>query len=81
MNIPGPLEWFFWVLYQNVHCCGSLGGATVWLFTIWSGVFQGCPASGALFAASLNPFLLEFERSFVGLSRGVILACADDISG
>ncbi|CAK0902434.1 unnamed protein product, partial [Prorocentrum cordatum] len=81
MNLPGPLERFFWILYQNVHCFGSLGGATVWLFTIWSGIIQGCPASGALFAARLNPFLLDFERSFVGMSRGVILACAGDIGG
>ncbi|CAK0834404.1 unnamed protein product [Prorocentrum cordatum] len=81
MNLPGPLLWFFLVLYESVRCLGELGGATVWLFLIWSGIIRGCPASGALFAASLNPFLLDSESTFVRGRSGAILARADGLGG
>eukprot|EP00959_Pyramimonas_sp_CCMP1952_P093647 1959635-Pyramimonas_sp.AAC.1 len=79
LSLPPPLLWFFTILYTNVQCYGVLGGQMLWLFSIWSGIIQGCPASGALFAAALNPFLLDFKAEFVDKCRGVMFACADDL--
>eukprot|EP00959_Pyramimonas_sp_CCMP1952_P436067 9131811-Pyramimonas_sp.AAC.1 len=51
------------------------------MFPVCSGIIQGCPASGALFAAYLKHFLLDFQISFATQKHGIILACADDIVG
>ena len=44
-----------------------------------SGIRQGCPASGTLFALAIDP-CLRFLMSFIGPERGILNAYADDIA-
>eukprot|EP00972_Heterocapsa_arctica_P045683 6741317-Heterocapsa_arctica.AAC.1 len=44
-----------------------------------SGVLQGCPLSGLLFAVSLDPYLRWMKHDIEDAGLGVIRACADDI--
>ena len=50
-------------------------------FLYWygSGVLQGCPLSGSIFAIIMNPFLVHFENKIEIKKKGVVRACADDI--
>eukprot|EP00959_Pyramimonas_sp_CCMP1952_P323638 6773090-Pyramimonas_sp.AAC.1 len=44
-----------------------------------SGVLQGCPLSGSLFAIAIDSFLWDVFRSVQRPGHGQIRACADDI--
>ena len=68
---------------MNMYCLNlahsAVGGALVPHFLILSGVLQGCPLSGFLFAVGFGPFLWWMYK-VVGLAGlGKIRACADDI--
>jgi len=63
------------------------GGVERFLFWIWSGVLQGCPASSFLFDVILDPFLEAFH-SVIGhgtrgaaspVNFGIMRAAADDL--
>ena len=45
-----------------------------------SGVLQGCPASGWLFDSALDPFLIAFNSKLRFEEKGIVRACADDLS-
>ena len=65
-------------------CCLNLahsaaGGALVPLFLILSGVLQGCPLSGFLFAIGVDPFLWWMYRVIELAGHGKIRVCADGI--
>jgi len=45
-----------------------------------SGALQGCPASGWLFDSALDPFLAYFSRVLENGRKGIVRACADDLS-
>ena len=53
------------------------------LFHVVAGVLQGCPASGLLFAWSVDVFVRLLAEAFdmdrPGAARGCCRACADDI--
>jgi len=63
------------------------GGVERFLFWIWSGVLQGCPASSFLFDAILDPFLEAFHEAIghgsTGAANptcfGIVRAVADDL--
>ena len=44
------------------------------LFLAKSGVLTGCPLSASLFVIALNPFLLDFHKTVVSKSHGVLYA-------
>mgnify|MGYP002176574441 FL=1 len=44
-----------------------------------SGIRQGCPASGSLFALAIDP-CIRFLMTFIGPKRGMVNAYADDIA-
>ena len=44
-----------------------------------SGVLQGCPLSGTLFAIALGPFLDKLDRILGRGAHEIVRACADDI--
>ena len=48
-------------------------------FWILSGVLQGCPLSGMLFALVMDPFLRCMKTSMQDRNLGQIRACADDV--
>eukprot|EP00959_Pyramimonas_sp_CCMP1952_P013274 280092-Pyramimonas_sp.AAC.1 len=43
-----------------------------------SGVLQGCPLSGSLWALAMDPLLRHLHRLFPSIDHGVVRACADD---
>eukprot|EP00959_Pyramimonas_sp_CCMP1952_P099380 2077660-Pyramimonas_sp.AAC.1 len=43
-----------------------------------SGIAQGCPSSGCVFALAADPFMTYFGQSIRAGGRGVAGACADD---
>ncbi len=45
-------------LYHGCSATASTGGSRAALFWVLSGVLQGCPLSGMLFALCMNPFLI-----------------------
>eukprot|EP00959_Pyramimonas_sp_CCMP1952_P309946 6486021-Pyramimonas_sp.AAC.1 len=49
------------------------------LSCITSGIIQGCPASGTLFALGADPFLKMFRQKLETPNLGLVRACADDI--
>ena len=64
---------------SNFALFPSPEGALEFLFWIFSGVVQGCPLSGSLFALAMDPFLCLFDNIFFSRDKGVVRACADDI--
>ena len=56
-----------------------VGGRLVILFVIESGVLQGCPLSGVIFAITADPAMEAFDQEINRTNKGCIRACADDI--
>jgi len=63
-------------LYKGNEAFGMCGGILLHMFSILSGVLQGCPLSGTLFVLVADPLLWMFR---VQINSAVIRACADDI--
>eukprot|EP00959_Pyramimonas_sp_CCMP1952_P300929 6295877-Pyramimonas_sp.AAC.1 len=51
----------------------------VYLFGIGSGIIQGCPGGGPLYAVTTDCALLDFQKHIGLKQRGEVKACADDI--
>ena len=66
-------------IYHFNIALAAVGGAFTPLFFIFSGVLQGCPLSGFLFAMGIDPFLtwVYIVLELPGLAT--IRACADDL--
>jgi hypothetical protein len=58
----------------------SIAGQVHFLFLILSGVLQGCPLSGMIFAIAIDPFLRYIDASIDLKGLGMTRACADDIA-
>ena len=65
---PPWIENFVRNLYAFNHTFQMTASGMNFLYSIWSGVLQGCPLSATLFVMCINPFLVHFERSLVGPS-------------
>lgn len=66
-------------LYINCECMLVFSGEVVGTMAITSGIKQGCPMSGSLFALAVDPFLrCILVTSVVGLLR--LEAYADDLA-
>ena len=63
-------------LYKGNEAYAVSGGLLQHLFSILSGVLQGCPLSGTLFVFVMDPLLWSFRRY---LASTVTRSCADDI--
>jgi hypothetical protein len=63
-------------LYKGNEAFCITGGVLMHMFSILSGVLQGCPLSGSLFVLVVDRLLWMFR---VQVSSAVIRACADDI--
>jgi hypothetical protein len=79
INIPRGVLCAFDALYEGNEAYWQSGGFACWLFTVVSGVLQGCPLSGSLFVLAIDPLLVLFERYVMRPGLGTVTACADDI--
>jgi hypothetical protein len=75
-GFPAGLIHFFTELYSGNVCFGTLGGERKRLFSILSGILQGCPASGSLFVLAVDPFYRMVKSR---LSGSISKAFADDL--
>ena len=66
-------------LYKGNEAYLKSGSSMQWLFSVFSGVLQGCPLSGALFNFAMDPLLHLFAKLVVNPGLGKVMACADDI--
>eukprot|EP00959_Pyramimonas_sp_CCMP1952_P091449 1914476-Pyramimonas_sp.AAC.1 len=69
-------------IYRCITCYGISADSSsklIVLLQILSGIVQGCPGSGALFAISADPFLQDMQLSVEGRKLGIVRARADDV--
>ena len=69
-------------IHSFYHLCVSflMNGNQLMFFTFMlSGVIQGCPLSGSLFAIALDPVLSLMNKKIEQRDLGHVRACADDI--
>ena len=77
---------------RSLYFCNAAyfsdGGSLIFLFWMFSGVLQGCPASAFLFDCILDPFLEAFSEVIYQYSAskqcnpthiGILRCCADDV--
>ena len=76
-NVPEGMYLFFVALYTDNKCYAVLGGVKRFLYNIFSGILQGCPASGSLFVLAIDPLLRMFKAK---LEDGRTKAVADDLA-
>ena len=65
-------------MYHDCNVYSNAGGDSVWMFLVESGVIQGCPLSGTLFALAAGPLLRAIH--FLLQPDEVCRAFADDIA-
>ena len=79
----GATPGFIDIINSFYFCCrtsSSINEEVHFLFGIVSGVLQGCPLSGMLFAIAIDPFLRSITSSIDEKRIGATRACADDIA-
>jgi hypothetical protein len=79
MRIPKGIIRALKALYADCSATIVLGGRRLRTIHMLSGIRQGCPASGTLFALVIDP-CLRYLISKVGPERGIVNAYADDIA-
>jgi hypothetical protein len=79
MKAPRATIEAFKALYKDCHATINLLGKRRRRFAIRSGIRQGCPASGTLFALAIDP-CIRYLIARIGPTRGIINAYADDIA-
>ena len=62
MKFPAGFINLVKTMYTDNHAMYSDGTAYISMFTIMSGILQGCPLSGLLFAVCIYPFLKHIEK-------------------
>ena len=66
-------------LYRACRAFAVMNGDIRFLYFVQSGVLQGCPLSGMLFAIIFDPFLRHLEAVIDARRQGTSRACADDV--
>jgi hypothetical protein len=79
MGVPRFVIAAIKALYRGGLATVVLLGARWGQFPILSGIRQGCPASGSLFALAIDP-CIRYLMHHLGPKRGVLTAYADDIA-
>jgi exonuclease III len=79
MGIPLATISAFKALYRDCFATIMLMGKRRRRFAIKSGIRQGCPASGTLFALAMDP-CIRYLISRIGPDLGLVNAYADDIA-
>ena len=78
-NIPDTYLRVIESLYFECKTYILAQGRREFLCVIKSGVLQGCPLSGSLFAIAIDPFLRLIDAALDHGRSGIVRACADDI--
>eukprot|EP00973_Karenia_brevis_P084365 11708828-Karenia_brevis.AAC.1 len=78
-SVPSGLQSFITCLFLEVLAFSPASGQNAFLFVVQSGVIQGDPLAGLLFALVLDPCLHLFHQVFELPGHGHIRACADDL--
>ena len=78
-STPDGFRQIIRAMYGFVECGTVPEGAYFFMYLILSGVLQGCPLSGLIFAMAVDPFLNKFVAEAEDTGAAVIRACADDI--
>jgi len=78
-GLPTSVQNMIRTMYTSVFAYGRSSGTTAKMFPILSGIIQGCPLAGSLFALLLDPFLVAMQKALIRNSIGIPRACADDI--
>jgi hypothetical protein len=79
MGIPQATIQAFKALYRDCFATIMLMGKRRRRFAIKSGIRQGCPASGTLFALAMDP-CIRYLIARIGPDLGLVNAYADDIA-
>ena len=78
-NFPDSYIDFVKAIYHLNSTDLCVDGSPTFFCWVLSGVLQGCPLSGTLFAIAIDPILRLLERQLDGGRLGILRACADDI--
>eukprot|EP00959_Pyramimonas_sp_CCMP1952_P442462 9262621-Pyramimonas_sp.AAC.1 len=78
-GIQGNFATILMCCYTNPLCFLTIGGVRRPLLNAESGVAQGCPLSGTIWAPVFDPFIRGISAELRQLRRGLISACADDL--
>jgi hypothetical protein len=78
IGVPAPVLAAIKGLYRSNRHWIRFGGACVEVFTITSGVEQGCPLRPLLFVIALDPFLRAMQATMG--PRSLVRGYADDIA-
>ena len=76
-EIPQGLMYYLVALYSNNAAVGTCNGIVIVLYLIESGILQGCPLSGSLFALALDTFIRMYNAELPGQ---MMKAFADDMA-
>ena len=68
-------------MYTLVRSFARCDADLYFLFWVMSGVLQGCPLSGMIFAFAIDPLLRKIAAEVDGCGVGSTRACADDVGG
>ena len=79
LAFPGGFQNVICGMYTLVHALGIGSSGLVFLFWILSGVLQGCPLSGLVFVAAIDPILWRIHDTVDARGIGTTRACADGI--
>ena len=79
-KIPASFLVLFKAMYKDAMAVTITNGVMQTIICFFSGVLQGCPGSALLFNNSLDPLSFMFKRKLEGGRKGIIRACADDLT-
>ena len=68
-------------MYTLVRTFARCDADLLFLYWVLSGVLQGCPLSGMIFAFAIDPFLRKLSSEVDDADVGCTRACADDVGG
>ena len=80
LQVPRGIMNLLECLYNGSEAFCNVGGSGMaWIFSVLSGVLQGCPFSGSLFVIAIDPLLFQFHKYLCAPALATVRACAGDI--
>ncbi|CAK0846857.1 unnamed protein product, partial [Prorocentrum cordatum] len=79
LGLPIGILYVLAMFYFDAQMFEESHAGLTFLFIVNSGVLQGCPLSGDLYAIGTNVFLIDLAASLEERRLGIARACADDL--